>query len=478
MNRLLINLALILSILSCSVEREPNYSNSEKDSNIEESLLSPELAAIREYIKRNKQNVTRAEDLSLKPYIVEGDTVMFIANYGEEYGWEVFSNDLRMPMVLFKSETGTYIPSISFDMSPFDIFFKETAEKLLLLKKDINGDVDVNQEWCRYNQKLLKPQKAMSRQEDGEVSFEWRWVGSSESDRTENVYEPRNGRLVTSWGQGENYNQFTPYFLDDSSKHSLVGCLPVAFGQFMYHSHYNFGVPASTVTEGVYNANSNKYIFSGSSTTIWDSFNSDPDMSFSASYMIPTAVFLGSIGNAVDVNYGKIYNKGVDKYGNIISDGTGSSLRNPVCINYFKTKTGLNVNVRDLTTDNVKSVLQTGHPAVIQLTHTTDYNAHVLIIDYLYSREIRYDNYYACFPIGDGDDDTDMPYIPENPTLDLLQELFGGIEVESVNESYSYYKMNWGWYGNQNEVAMNTALLEWKTENYTYNSKTGIMYCF
>ena len=42
----------------------------------------------------------------LEPYVMDGDTVAWIANYDE--GWELLSNDRRSPLVLARSESGRF----------------------------------------------------------------------------------------------------------------------------------------------------------------------------------------------------------------------------------------------------------------------------------------------------------------------------------------------------------------------------------
>lgn len=59
-----------------------------------------------------KNGETRSnETVSISPYIYENDTVMYVAQHTD--GWELYSNDRRFPMILMKSEDG------SFNMSGF-----------------------------------------------------------------------------------------------------------------------------------------------------------------------------------------------------------------------------------------------------------------------------------------------------------------------------------------------------------------------
>ena len=56
-----------------------------------DGALPTKESAIYKHIADHKKERTRAGDpVRLEPVIYEGDTVMYIANYGE--GWEVFSN--------------------------------------------------------------------------------------------------------------------------------------------------------------------------------------------------------------------------------------------------------------------------------------------------------------------------------------------------------------------------------------------------
>lgn len=91
---ILTGLALLLG--ACQSDFSDVGDNVDRPEN--SNVCSRNLVAIKNYLNHVRPTATRAGAVSIMPYVVNGDTVMYVANYEE--GWEVFSNDNRLPMVL------------------------------------------------------------------------------------------------------------------------------------------------------------------------------------------------------------------------------------------------------------------------------------------------------------------------------------------------------------------------------------------
>ncbi|MCM1076953.1 MAG: C10 family peptidase [Bacteroides sp.] len=301
---LLLILVGFLSLASCTEDVTPTLSENDLSENT--GTLSPEMTAIGNYINKKHPSQSRAGEISLEPYVLNGDTVMFIANYGEENGWEVFSNETSVPMLLMKSEKGHFDPDDGSLIQPIQDIFETTAQEIWNIKTSTEaGNDTICNEWKLYNREMMVDPASI--RYDFDENQDYTFLVSSDVTETTTILEPAGGRLITKWNQNYFYRLYTPFYEDMSDTHSPVGCVPVAFGQFFYHSHYNFGHPVYAVTDAWYNSTTNTYIFSGLSSTVWDSFNSNPDRWYDLSNMKSTAIFLGNIGKSINVSYGKKY---------------------------------------------------------------------------------------------------------------------------------------------------------------------------
>lgn len=457
-------------LLSCADDTMPFP----QETNLSHAInKSTELVAIDNYIRKNHPVESRSNEFKLEPFMLNGDTVMFIANYGNHGGWEIFSNTTSSPMLLVKSEEGTFEDVYISSSHPVREIIDFCAQKIWDLKNLRSSEIiPVNDEWKLYNpnlNNLINSTAAVSSESVNDYE-DYMFIMSSDVTTTKTVYEPKGGRLKTKWGQGLNFNQYTPFFEDDANKHSYVGCVPVAFGQFFYHSHYNFGQPLYAVTEATYNSSDNTYSFSGASSNIWDSFNTESYLIYFPDEMKSTAIFLGNIGVSIGVSYGKRYHYANDEKKH---DGTGSDLKNRTCINFFKDQTNLNVEVVSLDEKYICSNLKKGYPIVAQVTHVYDNAGHAFIIDHYDTEMTKFYNYYTPTILPP---DAEWPEISSDITLDELKALFGEIIVEEVITTKAFYQMNWGFYGDYDDLKFDRWCVEWEVDEYVYDSNSAEMY--
>ncbi|MDE5886318.1 MAG: hypothetical protein K2H46_01895 [Muribaculaceae bacterium] len=163
--KLMTVLGLSLTILAgCSSQDMPD---SPMADNKYESKKSEKILAIERYIDRTHKLSTRGAETPLLPYVVDGDTVMFVANYPDG-GFEIFSNDLALPMVLVKSKTGEYNPYGKIVKSPFDEFIVETGE-VIAENQTTDNDIAPNITWSVYS----------NREEEGDGEGGMQYVGTA-----------------------------------------------------------------------------------------------------------------------------------------------------------------------------------------------------------------------------------------------------------------------------------------------------------
>lgn len=136
MKKPLIYLAFAISLTACTdnsvLEIEELQPLPEKEQTANEK-------AINTYIAK-RHPATRSSETTVEPYIVDGDTLMYVADYGD--GWEVFSNDTRFPMVIMRSETGKFNINEIASVEPLYEIFENTIDDLKSLKNSSENSID------------------------------------------------------------------------------------------------------------------------------------------------------------------------------------------------------------------------------------------------------------------------------------------------------------------------------------------------
>ncbi len=422
----------------------------------QENGSSKNLAAIRNYLDNVRHTDTRSGAADLTAYVVNGDTVMFVVNYDE--GWEVFSNDNRLPMVIMKSETGSFKPDVIDNSNPFEYYFKTVGEDLQAI--GIENTDDPEGLWQVYSAPTPNPT-------DPGTGGQYQMVGMA-CETTSTVYTPKGGRLSTQWGQyTEPINQYTPFLEDIPTKHSRVGCCAVAAGQFIFFYQRYFNPAMTTVTDAVYNTNTNTYSFSGNSNSVWNLFDdgSDKEMVNDLDRMKPTALFLGHVGVEIYTKYGKF-------------DGDGSSSNEWNISNFINSSCDLNTTISLFNYQKLITNFTSGLPVVgVSTGSVTENNSekgtgHAYIIDYAETINQKVYEVYAWSqtgvtnpPVITPSDPIDNPY---GPTLSYYRAKYGNIDyTHSFTNTERWIKMNWGWHGLNNDVMINADLSSWIINRYS-----------
>ncbi|MDE5844638.1 MAG: C10 family peptidase [Muribaculaceae bacterium] len=418
-----------LSIFICSCSQDDILVPTVAE-NVTESV---NLKSIKRYIQK-RYPVKSRSNTQLIPIIQDGDTVAYLANYAE--GWELFSNNTDLPMVLMKSNTGSFYPNTSLSKSPFEKFYSNLIANLSSIS---HNDVP-DQTWTLYNEGRPRPGEdggPGDNDGDDDKTPGWGWVGDA-LERTTNVYAPKGGRLKTKWIQQGNYNQFTPYYDGHDGWHTPLGCCAVALGQILYHNHKYFGIPQYTVTTALYDHDSNSYIFSGSDSNVWDLMDSGEDEMFcrNAELMKQTAIFLGYVAKEIYSIFGNV---------------TGAmSIK---VLDFMSRQLKREYNIVPFSWDNIYPSLNYG--SAVYLSLNGENIDHACVIDYAEEQqEVWYEIYAYRKHNDESVDDSDNDFNGEMaPPIDYYRDKYGEISVEhTFSMTDRWIKINWGWIGDQDDI--------------------------
>ena len=175
---------------------------------------------------------TKGDEISIEPYIVDRDTVLFLVNF--EDGWELLSADRRAPKTFAMSDKGHFSFSGLSDVPPLHALFDRFAQNIAILKRNPSIAIsdNFNDTWDTASIR----------------SFDDDWELESETiiAETDSI---QNHLTITRWGQGSPWNCRSPYSNSSLSTHCVTGCVPVAMAQLLYYLHDNNGYPTHAYGE-------------------------------------------------------------------------------------------------------------------------------------------------------------------------------------------------------------------------------------
>lgn len=451
---------LLATILTgCGNDDVLSVTEKPTDGEFRDTAVSQNVKAITNYISKHHRLISRSADELIYPYIVDGDTVMYIANYGD--GWEVFSNDPRTPMVLMKCDEGDFYPTALDTESPFEDLFQNTAKYLNSLKKtDFAPNDTINSEWLAYG---IEPLSYSDDDDDRETKhqYHWHYVGGKYKDYHD-TYMPAGGRLITQWHYNDYFRLYTPF--DTLGRHTSVGCTAVAIGQYLYYTHYKDNLPKYTVTNAKFNNNS--YLFSGSSSSVWDSFVLSHQKD--TTNMKSTAIFLGWVAQQINTEFGEFSEA-----------DTGG-----VTLSFFNNQTQLNASVKNYNRYSVEDIMKKGYPVIVRAGRTGIPGGHMWIIDYCESKGSLDEHFYVYIKHGESteeEEELDNDFF-ENLSIEKIKEIYGEVDVkvEVYTHNKSFFKANWGYstsYKNYNNVEFDANIPSWSINpDYPYNKDPKIYY--
>lgn len=249
---------------------------------------------------------TRTAEFSITPYVLEGDTTMFIVQYPD--GWEIYSANHATDMVLFSAEHGNYVQDMRNAPESFKLMIENNAR---IISGIPDTTTTINPSWgiAGVTQNDLDLCKTIVRTKNGikvlsntEEYPPGKWILMETEDLGTTVYTS-NKLTQTSWNQKFPYNLYSEKVIntkDGKLASAVAGCAPVALAQYMYYTHYLNGTPSASVTTATPTTNGLDFTFSGSSSSIWD------EMQHSYSYWggEEVALLIGKIGHDLNAEYG------------------------------------------------------------------------------------------------------------------------------------------------------------------------------
>ena len=442
----LIYLLIIFSttLIACSDDDCLNV----KQSNIETpNVLSQSEQAILKSISRRHKVTSRFDCINMLPYIVKGDTVAFIVNY--EDGWEIYASDMRLPMMIMRSESGNFYPTQLNEGEPVYDYFFNIASNIKNLRE--SGDLrntEVDPSWMAY---LPNDDENLSRSKD------WHEVASGGSSSTKE-YTPLGGRLKTKWDQVYPYNQYTKKVLNPQNVkvNAPTGCSAVGIGQYLFWMHETYGVPKYCPTQATEKGDIYEY------SDFKDGWSDLYSPTYSSATMNKVSIFLGYLATKMNAEF-KWNETGVD---------------NSVYSGFIKEQTGRTVSKTTGSTTSIAEQLKQGKP-VICSSKIINNGRHTYLIDYYKEIfDVTY-VYYAYTDPSDGDDEEEDPFADvDNPSLEELEAYYGEIRTNSYYHTSYWYRMNWGWGGNGDNVEVSAYYnpMSVNINNVTYKIETPTIF--
>ncbi len=168
------------------------------------------LADITNYIKSTNAGRTRASSLTIEPYIYKGDTVMYIANYGN--GWDLFSNNHHVPMIMASAESG------SFDTTTMSVPAKEYIENIAnelhqvhKTSKESGMTYGLWNSVYVQNDEVDMADVTIAPQAEGTMPSENGYWVLIDRKNTAQYSNQIDHLTTTKWFQGSPFNSYIPY---------------------------------------------------------------------------------------------------------------------------------------------------------------------------------------------------------------------------------------------------------------------------
>lgn len=380
-------------------------------------------------------------EIDLEPYIVEGDTVMFVYN-NPEGGFTVFSNDMRVPMILFTSETGFFdLGEVTNSESTFSSEFLNVAEDLsALYSSTISGD-SLDGLWDIFypDDNIIIPGVLDTTYIKDVITL----------SQILSVNTTTTGHhTTTKWGQGSPWNKYIP-FDNTSMQHCLVGCANVAAGQYLYYYKYFNNASYTSYTSATYDGITNSYNFSFPSTSVWNSMANDSVRGNTET----VALLLGSIAKDTDT-----------QFGTNVSLTIANNIRD-----YLNDNRGFNTRFYSYNQRNANIVwqgIQDGEIYIVSGTRNTGTTraAHMFLLDGAKTSIFK----MLC---------THNRYLVHIDATGSHTERLIDTYDEIKNDTINYLLMNWGWDGQYNDVASAASLdYGWRPRiDVNYNLNRGVL---
>lgn len=387
---------------------------------------------------KGRPNTRAAAEVSLTPYIEDGDTLLYIAQYAD--GWEIYSASEKSNMILFSSDHGRFDMNDPSMPAAFREMLTEEIRHISELKADTTKYVHPSWGPSALTDSDLAEGKIVyhgskNTRSDSDIDYDnmppGHWV-LVETEIVEHIDYTSPKLIATKWGQDSPWNTYSKLV---NSNGTLIqtpsGCVAVALSQYMYYTHFKDGVPATSVTHAIITSDGLDYTFGGSSSTIWDYMaKKSTDSNTNA-----VALLLGNVGRNINNNY-----------------GIGSTGANPSNAKaYLSEVYGVTFTLESFDFEKVVNSIDKGYPMVSRSSSSFSDSGHCFITDQysMYHHTVRYLYGWEREPwnFEDGDDPWDNNGVNEDGSIvwAYTNEIYDTSNIDKIS-------MNWGWNGNYDSI--------------------------
>ncbi|MCQ2239878.1 MAG: C10 family peptidase [Bacteroidaceae bacterium] len=369
----------------------------------------------------------------LEPYVMDGDTVAWIANYDE--GWELLSNDRRSPLVLARSESGRF--SLDSENEAAADFIREMLnQQYMLHNREFEDNDTIHGDWSVYYlpaesispEEIIHNQKATRLSQDpddGEEHYGY-WLLLSQTDLGTNITTHPHA-ITTHWDQ--HMNTYIP-------NQCVAGCVGVAGAQYLYYLYTQNHRPATIVNTASLNLDGAHYSFFGNSATVWNNISNSHYRD----------LLIGYVAESVGTEFG------------LSSSSSSTATRLVPFINSF----GYSLSSYSYTANNITSGIYS-KGALLFSMHETSGGGHSLIIDYLRKESHLSRCLYGWIET----DRSGQPIYNLNPPYD--ESMFEYTVIQNRTSEQSFMRMNWGWNDSHDDNDYSLAAFPIDSYNYDFH---------
>lgn len=405
---------------------------------------------------------------SVYPYVFQGDTAFFIANFAD--GWCIVSNDQRTTPILAKADEGNlYLDNL--DNTNLQYWLETAVGYVQGIESDFKtkSETDSNINFWE-NIPEIKAKKKIERIKTKDLfdsletleTYAW---GRTYVSRTVNSSITNNqiGPLTqTKWGQGSPWNNEMP-------GGCVLGCVPVAVAQVFYSLHNTINAP-----NGLYH----NVVVSNYSTS--DNIHYDVTITHSDYHSLSTRwedMPLTSSGSNTSYVGDLIMYIGEVMGTSYSTTGSGTFFSSGVF-----TANHLAYSTAPYSPSIVSSSLGYGLPVLV-IAGNTSGTKHCWIIDGIINKtDYCSDNYrwYRLSPTDPVHPPLGTEYFTEEQALSIDPYVYDGKTMQvAVSQPSQRLLMNWGWNGLYDNAEYSSSV-EWRPRlsGPTYISPATIYYDF
>lgn len=404
---------------------------------------------------------TRAmEEFTMTPYVLEGDTVMYIVQYKD--GWEIYSAKKCAEMIQFKMAQGQFNLNDPAMPPALRFLIESRANEIKVISE--SGKVPEDPSWGPSPLILENPEDSnihidydLLNQVNGysvsPLAGPWHpepeggWVLIREEVMSEGTTVSEK-LIKTLWSQWEPWNSYTPIkqASDGTYKNCPLGCAAVALGQYLYYTHFKDNVPECTVDHITWNYSKHEYEFSGNSNIVWDNMAKTPNEESTDA----VAIFLAYLGKQLGTSY------------EVKSSSTKESKILEVLKYYFG-----NVFSKETFAGNqITNSIMKKYPVICTANPANSDNGHLFLVDQ-YEREYKRTRYYYGWegPYGPDGVDTNLRD-PEGNIIGWAITMENDVTLENYR-----FSMNWGHGDRHYNSLLYTENQNWFDGGYEYTNK-------